>query len=284
MRWGFIIAAVLVLAVPAARGQVSVNMNALQSLAPAPAHPATGSASPAAKPSAPAFAPPLAPLGPPAQAKAKFSGPLPLPPMPPAGPVPPAPQFATVGQTTIGPLPAPPPMHAPAKPVIAPIVLVGPPHPEPMPPPPHVVDGAPGRAVHIQGGVRITFGADGAALNPATLAALREIAGAAVSEHAPSVSVDAYAKSDPSDPSTARRLSLSRALAAQAVLREAGIRSEDIYMRALLADAGPVPVNRVDVTFKPGPQLARGAAPKGSSAAAGASPDGKPEGTPEGTP
>ncbi len=246
MRWGFVIAAVLVLAVPGARGQVSVNMNALDTLAPTPAGPV-----PPAQSTGRSRAPLLPPASPP------ISGPLPLPPIPPTGPAPPTAQFATVGRTTIGPLPAPPPRHAPAQPVLAPIVLVGPAHPEPLPPPPHVVDGAPGRATRIPGGLRITFSADGAALNPATLAALREIAGAAVGEHAPAVAVDAYAKSDPSDPSTARRLSLSRALAAQAVLREAGIPSERIYVRALLAEAkagaAPVPVNRVDVTFEPAP-------------------------------
>ncbi|HUC18091.1 MAG TPA: hypothetical protein VMA37_10440 [Acetobacteraceae bacterium] len=248
MRRGFVIAAVLVLAAPWARGQVSVNMNALNALTPAPAP-------------KPGPSPVPMPRGEGVRAQAMPAGPLPLPPIPPSGPVPPAPQFATVGSTTIGPLPSPPPQHPPAKPVLAPIVLVGPPHPEPPPTPPQVVDGAPGQAMRIPGGVRVTFGATDAALNPATLAALREIAGAAVEAHAPSVAVDAYAKSDPSDPSTARRLSLSRALAAQAVLREAGIASEHIYVRALLSEAGPAPLpaNRVDVTFQPGPKAPQAA-------------------------
>jgi hypothetical protein len=239
MRWGFFLAAVFLLAAPWAHAQVSVNMNALNGLAPTPAAgpspPATGVPAPAPVPHA-------------ATPMRTVTGKLPLPPVPP-GPPPAA--FATLGQTTIGPLPSPPPKHPPANPVIAPIVLVGPPHPETMPPPPHVVDGAPGSAMRIPDGLRVTFGADGAALNPATLAALREIAGSAADEHAPSVSVDGYAKSDPSDPSTARRLSLSRALAAQAVLREAGIPSERIYVRALLAEDGTPPANRVDVTFQP---------------------------------
>ena len=275
MRRGFVIAAVLVLAAPWARGQVSVNMNALNALAPAPAAKPRSSPVPVPHSEAARAAPITTPVP---------AGPLPLPPIPPSGPVPPAPQdapqYATVGSTTIGPLPLPPPRHPPAKPVLAPIVLVGPPHPEPPPTPPQVVDGAPGQAMRIPGGVRVTFGATDAALNPATLAALREIAGAAVEAHAPSVSVDAYAKSDPSDPSTARRLSLSRALAAQAVLREAGIASEHIYVRALLAEAGPVPLpaNRVDVTFQSGPKAA-----PATEAAKGA-PEGIPKGTPKGTP
>ena len=270
MRWGFFLAAVSLLAAPWAHAQVSVNMNALNGLA----------ATPAAKPSAPSAPPPArAPTGAPVPQAATrvrtVTGPLPLPPVPPAGPVPPvgpvppgrAPAtFATLGETRIGPLPSPPPKHPPANAVIAPIVLVGPPHPEPMPPPPHVVDGAPGAATRIPDGIRVTFAADGAALNPATLAALREIAGSAADEHARSVSVDGYAKSDPSDPSTARRLSLSRALAAQAVMREAGIPSERIYVRALLAAEPTRPANRVDVTFQPeaAPKAAPKASPEGS--------------------
>jgi outer membrane protein OmpA-like peptidoglycan-associated protein len=229
MRWGFFLAAVLVLIAPRARAQVSVNLNALGALAPAQT--AKPGPSRAAGSTSPARAGTVLPAP-------AMSGKLPLPPVPPS---PPPATVATLGQTAIGPLPSPPPRHPPPNPVIAPIVLVGPPHPEPMPPPPHVVDGASGTATRIPDGLRVTFSADGAALNPATLAALRETAASAAGEHAPSVSVDAYAKSDPSDPSTARRLSLSRALAAQAVLREAGIPSEHISVRALLATFRPVP-------------------------------------------
>ncbi|MGH7079357.1 MAG: OmpA family protein [Acetobacteraceae bacterium] len=96
-----------------------------------------------------------------------------------------------------------------------------------------------------------------ATLNPTTLHALQSLAADAAERHAPSVTVAAYAARDPSDPSTPRRLSLSRALAARAVFREAGIPSERIYVRALLiAEQGSAPVNRVDVTLA--------AAPKGS--------------------
>lgn len=95
----------------------------------------------------------------------------------------------------------------------------------------------------------MTFGAGEVALNPVTIAALRKLAATAAGTEGPPVSVDAYAPEDPSDPSTPRRLSLARALAARAIFREAGIPSEKIYVRALLArpDAG-APANRVDVT------------------------------------
>jgi outer membrane protein OmpA-like peptidoglycan-associated protein len=240
MRWNFLILAAPVLAAPSARAQVSVNMNALDQLSPGAAGTRAAMPSPGAGVTRPAPAKPV-------------SGPLPLPPTPPSAPPPPAPY--TITGVNFGPLPSPPPKHPPPAPILAPIVLVGPPHPEPPPAPPHVVDGAPGTATRIPDGLRVTFGADDAALNPVTLAALRQIAGTMAEGHARAISVDAYAKSDPSDPSTARRLSLSRALAARAVLREAGIPSEQIYVRALLANAtGHAPPDRVDVTFSARPK------------------------------
>lgn len=235
MRWDFLILGALVLAAPSARAQVSVNMNALDQLSPGVARARPTTSSPGAGVAHPTPAKPI-------------SGPLPLPPTPPSGP-PPAPPYTITG-VNFGPLPSPPPRHPPPAPTLAPIVLVGPPHPEPPPAPPHVVDGAPGTAIRIPDGVRVTFGPDDAALNPVTLAALRQIAGTMARDHAHAISVDAYAKADPSDPSTARRLSLSRALTARAVLREAGIPSEQIYVRALLANpTGHAPTDRVDVTF-----------------------------------
>jgi hypothetical protein len=52
----------------------------------------------------------------------------------------------------------------------------------------------------------------------------------------------------PEDPSTARRLSLGRALAARAVLINEGIPSTRIYPRALGATGGDTDRDRVDVT------------------------------------
>lgn len=234
MRFSIFLLMALALCAPSAHAQVSVNLNALDSLSAAPAP----SPAPAPAPARPAGSSVLPP---------KPVGPLPLPPTPPEAP--PVQSSTTITGSRIGPLPAPPPKSPPSPPVLAPVVVVGPPHPEPVPPPPSVAAGAPGAASAIPGGVRVTFGTDDADFNPATLDALRHLASSAASEHARSVSVDAYAAGDPSDPSTPRRLSLSRALAARAVLREAGIPSERIYVRALLADAaGGLPANRVDVT------------------------------------
>ncbi|MBV9756580.1 MAG: hypothetical protein JO047_05955, partial [Alphaproteobacteria bacterium] len=51
------------------------------------------------------------------------------------------------------------------------------------------------------------------------------------------------------DPSTPRRLSLSRALTARQVLLDRGMGSTHIYVRALGANAGDGPPDRVDVTL-----------------------------------
>lgn len=239
MRRGLLLPLALPLAsfvaVLPARAQVSVNMDALKELGP---------------PALPAAPQPMRPHVP--------RAPLPLPPLPPTAPGAPSPAVPTneaptiIAGTSISPLPRPPPEKPPAMPVIAPLVLVGPPHPEPVPPPPAVSANAPGVASTTTDGLSVTFGAGTAELNPATLAALKALAAEAVARHAEAVSVDAYAPDDQSDPSTPRRLSLERALAARAVLREAGIPSERIYVRAELAS--PVArksANRVDVTMIP---------------------------------
>ncbi|MGH7066799.1 MAG: OmpA family protein [Acetobacteraceae bacterium] len=225
------------LAAPSAHAQVTIDLHALQGLAPGPAPSAR-------RPTRPAVP----------------ERPLPLPPIPPGAPgPPPAPAERTVAGTSIGPLPRPPPKMPPGLPVIAPVMLVGPPHPEPIPRPPAVVATAPGVATRIEDGLRVTFGGGDRDLNPATFAALKRFATAAAKDDAQSVVVSAYAPGDPSDPSTSRRLSLARALAARALLREAGVPSERIYVRALLArPSGALPANRVDVTITPARTAAKG--------------------------
>jgi hypothetical protein len=93
--------------------------------------------------------------------------------------------------------------------------------------------------------VRVTFGAGRSDLNPQTDAALKGLA-----HDAPqgTFNVMAYAAGPADDPSTARRLSLSRALAVRSVLIFEGIPSVRIYVRALGSNAGDGPIDRVDVT------------------------------------
>lgn len=61
------------------------------------------------------------------------------------------------------------------------------------------------------------------------------------------VTVNAFAGGDASDPSRARRTSLSRALAVRTALMEGGIRSTRIDVRALGLASGDGPADRVDI-------------------------------------
>ena len=156
------------------------------------------------------------------------------------------------------PVPAAPPSVAPApatKPAISaipPAILALPPavavplaHPPPAPAIPLVAD-APGTAAPLQNGVRITFGPDRADLNQDTVDALSQFAHTVAAQPTTSINIFAYANGNPGDPSTPRRLSLQRALAARAVLLNAGIASARIYPRALGPAGGEEP-DRVDV-------------------------------------
>ena len=182
----------------------------------------------------------LVPLQPqpaaPPPAKPAPARPAPAKPAPhPAAPVPPAPPPVRVP-------PAPPPL-----PVLPPPVVVPTRPPAPPPPIPIAAD-APGLVEQIPDGQRITFGDGRADLNPATESALRTLAHAAPADA--SFTIAAFAPDIPDDPSTPRRLSLSRALAVRSVLIAEGIASERIYVKALGGGPGIAagPVNRADVT------------------------------------
>ena len=140
----------------------------------------------------------------------------------------------------------------PAIPVTPPAILALPPavavplaHPPPPPVVPLAAD-APGTASPIQNGVRVTFGPDRADMTAATAAALTTFAEGLLGQNTTSINIFAYAAGNADDPSTPRRLSLQRALAARAVLMQAGIPSPRIYPRALGPAGGDEP-DRVDV-------------------------------------
>ena len=150
--------------------------------------------------------------------------------------------------------PRPPPVAvAPAPPPPAAIAasVTAPPKPVPAIPIPVLAD-AIGDASPIPGGVRVTFGPDKSDLNPSTEAALRNLARTLGGNPTVTFNVHAYANGLPDDPSTPRRLSLSRALAVRAVLMSEGVVSTRIYVRALgataLAGQPDGPPDRVDVT------------------------------------
>ncbi|MBV9785657.1 MAG: hypothetical protein JO264_17765 [Acidisphaera sp.] len=169
---------------------------------------------------------------------------------------------------------APPPVvpqAAPAVPVLLPAVPQAPPHPTTPPPLPTVTADAPGDVAKITSGIRVTFGAERADLNPTTEGALRVLAHTATENPSVVFNVLAYAPGKPDDASTPRRLSLSRALAARSVLIHEGIPSTRIYVRALGANGiGDAPPDRVDVSIASNDAPANPAAAPAASPLAGA--------------
>ncbi len=153
------------------------------------------------------------------------------------------------------------PLGPPAAPVVPPPLIVPTRPPAPPPPAPVAAD-APGAAAKIQDGLRITFGDGRADLNPGTESALHALAQSAPT--GTSFTVVAFAPGAPEDPSTPRRLSLSRALTARSVLIAAGIPSVRVYVKALGASRGVEdgPADRVDVVLEaPNPQPPTAPAP-----------------------
>jgi outer membrane protein OmpA-like peptidoglycan-associated protein len=126
---------------------------------------------------------------------------------------------------------APPqvPLAPPANPVILPAPFVMPAHPRPNPPPVPVKADAEGTVTPIPGGSRITFGAGVSTLNQATYDAILAMGAQAKANAALQIFVTAWAPGTPDDPSPARVLALERALAARAVLINAGIESDRIF-------------------------------------------------------
>ncbi len=216
----------LLLSAPA-MAQVRVDPGALDALAPSQPKAAPAKRTPPKRPAAPAHAA------------------HPKEPTKPAVPAVRAPTPPTPPKVSAAPPPAP---------VVPPAIAV--PIQRPTPPPPvPVVNDAPGQATQIPGGLRVTFGAGHADLNPGMEAALRAMAKAVKPDEGASLNVNAYAAATQDDPSTSRRLSLSRALAVRAVLISEGIVSTRIYVRALGAPAaagdtapGDAPPDRVDLT------------------------------------
>jgi outer membrane protein OmpA-like peptidoglycan-associated protein len=139
------------------------------------------------------------------------------------------------------------PLTAPPPPVLPPPLVV-PTRPPAPPSPAPVAPDAPGTVEQIRSGERITFGDGRADLNPTTEAALRTLARGAPA--GADFSVSAFAPGTPEDPSTPRRLSLSRAVTVRSVLIAEGIPSIRIYVKALGAGPGlsDGPADRVDVT------------------------------------
>ena len=207
---------------PAARSAHRQPTEPKTATEPKLASPGAGNVAPAAPaPAAPAPAPP-------APAASAALPPIPSPSAPPPAAVLPATPPPNV---RLAPLEPEPPKAKP------------PPAPEPV-----VAADAGGGAAPIADGLRVTFGNDRSELNPASETALKQFADKAPKGESASINVLSYAAGNPDDPSAARRLSLSRALAVRSVLMAEGIPSARIYVRALGATSGDGPPDRVDVT------------------------------------
>lgn len=199
-----------------------------------------------------------------------YRGPASPPPRPPAPPKPrvatqtPPPAEAPASPTQASPAQAAPAQAAPAPAATAeqqaPLPIVTPPAadiqpvpPPPVassaPPPPPVSDTATTRAEPLQAGIQVLFDATTTDLSPSSLAAIKSFAATAPAADSVSFNVLAYAAGKTDDPSVARRLSLSRALAVRSALVAEGVASTRIYVRALGSQTGGGPPDRVDLSL-----------------------------------
>lgn len=164
-------------------------------------------------------------------------------------PPPSTPPSAAPGQPATA-TPAPPAATIPANPpAVVALAPIAPPQPSATPPPapPPISASATSAAAPTGKGLRVTFGAGQSDLSPASAAAIQGLVKGVPNGDGSSFNVVAYAAGTPDDPSTARRLSLSRALAVRSALMADGVSSAHIYVRALGAPSGDDTPDRVDV-------------------------------------
>jgi outer membrane protein OmpA-like peptidoglycan-associated protein len=188
-----------------ALAQVTTDDKALQALQPAVQAPAAGTQAPATTPARPAVKPIHS-----ATSAHRAT-------RPPPAHLPPKSQLPAV------------PLAPPPNPVIAPPPPVLPQHAKEAPAPVPVKPDAVGTVTKITDGARLTFGPGTSDLNPTTEGTLRLFAAQAAQDKTLEITITAWAPGTPEDPSTPRRLSLDRALAARAVLINHGVESERIH-------------------------------------------------------
>jgi outer membrane protein OmpA-like peptidoglycan-associated protein len=150
------------------------------------------------------------------------------------------------------PSPAPPalPQTEPDTAMINPVTPPEPPAGAPPPPPPPVSSGAATKAAPTTAGLRLTFAPGASDLSPASAESIKQLTQAAPPGDAATFNVEAYAPGTPDDPSTARRISLSRAMAVRSALVADGVPSARIFVRALGAQFGEGPADRVDLSVE----------------------------------
>jgi outer membrane protein OmpA-like peptidoglycan-associated protein len=234
MRPLSILSAVFLTATTPVFAQVTVDLHALQGLPDQPA--ATRPSRPAPAPvvrNRPTVATREAPVAAPHEAAAA------------------APQKAATAAAqeaaTAAPRPALP-ESVPDTASIAPIT-VPPPAPGSQPPaPPPVSDKATTEAAPTTTGLRLTFGAGETDLSPDSSDSIKQLTSAGPLGDMTTFNVLAYAPGKADDPSTARRVSLSRAMAVRSALVADGVPSARIFVRALGEQFGDGPPDRVDIS------------------------------------
>jgi outer membrane protein OmpA-like peptidoglycan-associated protein len=180
-------------------------------MTPPPAQPETPAAAPA-KPAKPAKN---------LTSSVPMNADLPAPPPPASAPA--TPPAAAASTPSAPPPPAPPPASAPATPEPEAKTAMLTPPPAAVAPPPAAAEGVV---------MTIPFAKDGATL-PSDVSALVNLAKRAVADQAMQLQVLAYASADADNASKAQRLSLARALAVRAFLKDQGVPGARIDVRAL---------------------------------------------------
>lgn len=215
MRHPLILVAALLCAASAADAQVTVDLHALDPL-------------PAANP-----APRPAPR-PQVDRRPKVSLPAVQVPAKPAATEPPAvPEVSAGAPPGVGAA-APPPSVAPAAPAAP-----------PAPPAPVAAAAKPVPASAAS--IRISFPHEQSSLTAAGAEAIKGLVRTVAVGGVTGFTVTGYADGSADDPSSGRRLSLARAMAARGALLEAGIPSNQITVRALGGRVGDGPPDRVDI-------------------------------------
>jgi outer membrane protein OmpA-like peptidoglycan-associated protein len=100
----------------------------------------------------------------------------------------------------------------------------------------------------VASAVRVMFPPAKADLGATETEVIKQLVDSAPRSDGTTFNVVAYAAATPEDPSAARRLSLSRALAVRNALMADGIQSSRIYVRALGPQSGDGPADRADIS------------------------------------
>jgi outer membrane protein OmpA-like peptidoglycan-associated protein len=140
--------------------------------------------------------------------------------------------------------PAPAPALPEQTPQTASITPIEPPPAATAPPPPPVSASAGTSAAPTAAGLRLTFATGQSDLSPESAASIKQFA---TSGGTATFNVQAYAPGAKDDPSSARRLSLARAMAVRTALVADGVPSAHIFVRALGTQYGSGPPDRVDI-------------------------------------